>query len=321
MNQQIQPAPATTVPLWRKLAWIMFYAILGAWCLKALSHDLAQLSLDFLAERWDLALAACVLSLVNYVLRIVRWQLYLRRAGQSFSWPFVALTYMAGFAFTLSPGKLGEVVRARYYVRRGTPLSVVTGAFFVERLLDLTAMIVLATLALAEFPDYRSFFWVAVAAVSGLLAMVIFLPWQQLAAKLAQLGAQGRLAQAFRGVANMLSNARSFLPPSLLLVGFFLGLLAWGAEAYGLKLIADAVHPQGLPVFSAMGIYAIAIIVGALSFLPGGLGSTEAVMTALLLSHHYTMPQAIMITLICRLLTLWLAVALGWGSVWLLRKE
>ena len=39
---------------------------------------------------------------------------------------------------------MGEMVRARYYQPRGIPLAAVTGAFFVERLLDLVVMILLA---------------------------------------------------------------------------------------------------------------------------------------------------------------------------------
>lgn len=100
-----------------------------------------------------------------------------------------------------------------------------------------------------------------------------------------------------------------------------MGLVAWGAEAVGLKLVADVVAPIELSIPAAMGIYAIAIIVGALSFLPGGLGSTEAVMAALLFAHGYTMPQAILLTLVCRLLTLWLAVVIGWLCVWALRGK
>jgi uncharacterized membrane protein YbhN (UPF0104 family) len=116
-------------------------------------------------------------------------------------------------------------------------------------------------------------------------------------------------------------SARQFLAPGLLLSGLLMGLVAWGAEAVGLKLVADVVAPIELSIPAAMGIYAIAIIVGALSFLPGGLGSTEAVMAALLFAHGYTMPQAILLTLVCRLLTLWLAVVIGWLCVWALRGK
>ena len=59
------------------------------------------------------------------------------------------------------------------------------------------------------------------------------------------------------------------------------------------------------------GVYAIAMIVGALSFLPGGLGSTEAVMMLLLLSVGVENSAAVSATLICRVTTLWFAVALG----------
>jgi uncharacterized protein (TIRG00374 family) len=103
------------------------------------------------------------------------------------------------------------------------------------------------------------------------------------------------------------------------LAGLAVGLVAWGVEAWGLYLVAQVVVPEQLTLAGATGIYAIAIIVGALSFLPGGLGSTEAVMTALLYTHGIPMPQAILLTLVCRLLTLWLAVGIGWLCVWALR--
>jgi uncharacterized protein (TIRG00374 family) len=79
--------------------------------------------------------------------------------------------------------------------------------------------------------------------------------------------------------------------------------------------------PGQLSWSGAASAYAVAIIAGALSFLPGGLGSTEAVMAALLMAHGFSAPLAILLTLICRLLTLWLAVVIGWACVWLLRRE
>ena len=60
---------------------------------------------------------------------------------------------------------------------------------------------------------------------------------------------------------------------------------------------------------------------GSLGSPAGGLGSTEAVMTALLAAQGYPLSQAIVITLTCRLVTLWLAVALGWGAVLSLRQR
>lgn len=318
-NALATPVDTIAVPVWRRALVYVVFAVFAVWCVLAFRRDIAQIDLTPLRQGWPAVLAAGVLSLFNYALRVVRWRMYLQRLGHVLPWGFVSLTFMAGFAFTLSPGKLGEMVRARYYQPKGIPLSAVTGAFFVERLLDLVVMILLAVAVLAELQAYRSFLWVAIALVSGLLAGVALVPWSRVAQALAQ-APHGRLLQAAQSITKMFVSARLFLSPGMLLTGLLIGAVAWGAEAVGLKLVADIIAPVHMSIPAAMGIYAIAIIVGALSFLPGGLGSTEAVMAALLVAHGYDMPQAILLTLICRLLTLWLAVLIGWICVWLLRR-
>ena len=312
--------PAVTVPWWRRVLVYGVFALFAAWCIKAFHHDIVQIDLTPLRAGWSAVAIAAALSLLNYALRVWRWRLYLQRLGHDLPWGFVSLTFMAGFAFTLSPGKLGEMVRARYYLPRGIPVSAVSGAFFVERLLDLAVMILLAVAVLAELQAYRVFLWVAVGLVGAMLMGVALVPWTRVAAQL-MVVRQSKLVLALRPLVSMLISARQFLAPGLLLSGVLMGLVAWGAEAVGLKLVADVIAPLELSVPAAMGIYAIAIIVGALSFLPGGLGSTEAVMAALLFAHGYTMPQAILLTLVCRLLTLWLAVVIGWLCVWALRGQ
>lgn len=311
-------------PKWRNWLTQGLMAVFLLWCFVGFRKDFAQIDLAPLAADWPLVVAAGALSLVNYVLRVVRWRVYLAAAGHRFPMAFVAKTFMAGFAFTLSPGKLGEMVRLRYYRPHGVLVSQVSAAFFVERLLDLLAMIVLAIFFIADLAQFRPFLWICAALVGGLIAAVLFWPWQATAEFLSRRAQDGRPWPAhgvFHGVAQLMCSARGYLRPGMFAGGFALGLLAWFCEAWGLQIISGMGGMTPLDITGAMGIYAIAIIVGALSFLPGGLGSTEAVMAALLVQHGHTMPQAILLTLICRLLTLWLAVLIGWGCVWLLRHE
>ena len=93
-------------------------------CLYGLRTDIALVSFAPLRARgtWWRWLRCC--SLLNYALRIVRWQRYLARLGRrSCLLRFTSLTYLAGFAFTVSPGKVGEMARARYYSRFGISVS------------------------------------------------------------------------------------------------------------------------------------------------------------------------------------------------------
>ena len=93
-------------------------------------------------------------------------------------------------------------------------------------------------------------------------------------------------------------------------MGLVFGIVAWLAEGIGFWWLLDALgHP--LPVTAAVFVYAFAMLVGGLSFLPGGLGSSEAVMIGLLTLHDFPEATAVTATLICRLATLWFAVGLG----------
>ena len=62
---------------------------------------------------------------------------------------------------------------------------------------------------------------------------------------------------------------------------------------------------------TAIGVYALAMVAGALSALPAGLGGMELVMTGLLVAQSASTAEAVSITVLARLLTLWLAVAIG----------
>jgi uncharacterized membrane protein YbhN (UPF0104 family) len=64
-------------------------------------------------------------------------------------------------------------------------------------------------------------------------------------------------------------------------------------------------------MLQAAGFYAVAMVGGALSLLPAGLGGMEALLTGLLVLHGAGAAQALGITVLVRVLTLWLAVAIG----------
>ncbi|HIV69765.1 MAG TPA: flippase-like domain-containing protein [Candidatus Aquabacterium excrementipullorum] len=297
--------------------------VFAVWCVLSFHKDLAQIHIESLHGGWAVVGAAGALSLLNYALRIVRWQQYMNQMGHRLPWRLSALSYMAGFAFTLSPGKVGEMVRARYYLPYKIPLQDVTAAFFAERLMDLIVILLLALAMLSAQPRYHMVMWLGLTLIGATIAALVAMPWARVQQWLGTHPAASRMhIRLMHGVAATLLNARRFLSPGLLLPALALGFIAWGAEAVGFKIVGDVIHPEGpMSWATAAGIYALATLVGALSFLPGGLGSTEAVMASLLYAQGFTVPDALLLTLICRVLTLWLAVVIGWLCVYLLRHE
>lgn len=297
---------------------VAFFAVA---CLCALRADIAFISLAPLLRAWNLVILAALLSLLNYALRIIRWQCYLARLGRSMPVAFVCLTYLAGFAFTVSPGKVGEMARAQYYSRFGISLPAVAGAFFIERLVDVIAMMVLATLVVAAMPEYHLAIWSAGVLVVVALAMLAILPWGRLVTELEKRHLPAAVTRLGIAAAKALVTARALLSPDLLLLGFLVGFVAWELEGTGLYVLGSMFPGVHLSATAGVGVYAVAVLVGALSFLPGGLGGTEAVMTALLTTQGYAVGEAFLITMACRMVTLWLAVGIGWVAVLLLRNR
>lgn len=309
-----------------KLRNILLYSvmlIIATACISAFHADIAQLSFSRVWQARDLIAMTTLLSLLNYALRIVRWGVYLKQLNYTISPYFLSLSYLSGFAFTLTPGKVGELIRLRYYQSSGVPTSSITAAFLIERITDVLVIAILAGLGLASASHYGIFISLTILCLLILLICVFMLPWQrwQLQTPHFITRLPNQLQKGFRAGLKTLIAARDLLNPRPITYGFVLGLIAWGAEGVGLQLLTQMFPHTALPLLSALGIYAIALIIGALSFLPGGLGSTEVVMSSLLVTQGFTIPEALLITLICRVLTLWLAIALGWLAVFSLRHH
>lgn len=236
-------------------------------------------------------LVAGALSLVNYLLRFVRWEVFLRWQGHRLPLLESFRIYLAGFALTTTPGKLGETIRTPLLLGNGVGTQASLAAFLGERLSDLLAVLLLALLAAAAWTEHQRLLAVAAAALG--LAMIGLRP----------------LAGAFPRLATLhtLTSCLSSVP---LVLGLLLGLLAWFAEAFAFAyLLASLGHDVG--VQAATFVYCFSLLVGAISFLPGGLGSAEATMAGLLVYLGLAAPVAAAATVLIRIMTLWFAVILG----------
>lgn len=249
------------------------------------------------------------LSLGNYVLRYVRWDMYLRSlSGIRVPHKRHLSYYLAGFALSTTPGKAGEAIRAWYLHRHGIRVRHSVGALFVERLLDLFAIAVLSVAGVWVFREYR---WFVFLVLGGIVILMIILQRRHWFRGLAsRASGHERLSRGLTHLLGMLDDCAALLRGRWLASGLLLGILSWGGEGIGFWLVLQAMgHP--VDVATAVSVYGIAVLVGALSFLPGGLGGTEAVMTLLLVALGAENAVAVAATLVCRAATLWLAVIIG----------
>ena len=290
--------------IWSVLAGLALYGVsVVASDLQAVWSAVAELGL----VGW---LAILGLSLVNYGLRFWRWQRYLARLRYRVPHLSSLAYYIGGFAFTATPAKAGEAVRSLYLKRHGVSYVHSLATLFAERLVDIVAMVLLALSAALVFADARWPVVVLMAAVLVLFPLVHSNAVHRFIDRRRSRIRSDRLRALGEHFLDLLRSASVLLRSGPLYSGLALGLLAWGAEGIAFYVILVHLDVAVSPVL-AVGIYAVSILVGALSFIPGGLGSTEAVMGLLLMAVGTDVATAVAATLICRVATLWFAIVIG----------
>lgn len=287
---------------WSIVAGLYFVALLWADSKTGVLRRLPEL-----APMLPVLVAA---TLASIALRFARWQWLLHRAGYRVPAGHSLLAYVAGFAFTATPGKVGELLRVRYLVTAGVPASRVVSAFVYERLFDLAAVLLIALPAAAEFHVFgvaATFVGLVFGAV-GLMAANPRLG-QRVVVAFRRAGML-RIARVVRAVVAGLANIRLWATVPDMLLSLIAGMGAWLVTSWSFVYLLGALGIQ-LEGFKALALFPVAMLAGAASMLPGGLGSTEATLVALLTLGGAALVPATLSAVGIRLATLWLATLMG----------
>lgn len=255
--------------------------------------------------------AMVALTLGCYMVRAVRWWYLVRHAGYPVTPREAVFTQLAGMTMTVTPGKVGEVLKA--YVAReqsGMPMPKGIALVFCERLADLIAVLALSAGALSILgSSLPGLIAVAVAVVVGTV-LLGSRRFHRVALRAAQ--KQPWLKRQQVSMHEVSETVRTMLLMRPLAVSVGLSAVGWSMEGLAFAVCIRALDFDGLSIGAAVAVYAIATIVGALTFTPGGIGLTEASMAGLLIAAGMARADASASTLLIRVVTLWFGVGLGW---------
>ncbi len=289
----------------------------------ALLGDLRSVGQSLRHFNWCMFPLAMLLTLFNYTLRFVKWQYYLHLLGvRGLPWRESLRIWVAGFPLAVTPAKAGEALKG-VWLRRSCGLAVGRGisAVVAERISDGLAVLALSTLGVIAYPRY----WPAFAFIlAALLSIIIISQIRPLALRLLALGARlPLLKRIVPGLREFYEGSFELFRPLPTLIGVGLGSLSWLGEGIGFYLILLGLGEAPGAALLGIAIFTLAFstVVGAASALPGGLGAAEASIAGMLTLLHGLSPAASSAaTLLIRLATLWLSVALGLLA-WLLSPD
>jgi len=309
----MEPEPKTAVlPLsgWR------YYAFFGTVAIAAIGYLLFSLwggwheVVIAVGKAGFTCFGACLfLTLVNYFCRFFRWQRYLGSMGIQIPWRRNLRIYLSGYALAMTPGKAGEALRCLLLKEYDVSYDKSLGALFAERFADLVAAGILAMAGMSAYSRARPFILTVAVCIAAIMVVV----WRTSASKALERFSDRlpeRLAKFVKGLVESIFHFRACFTPANFAIGVGWGAIGWTAESIGFYFVLSTLGAS-VTFPTAMFIYIFSVMVGALTFLPGGIGGTEVSMFELLVIKGVVAPTAVASTLVIRIATLWFSVILG----------
>lgn len=250
------------------------------------------------------------LSLINYFSRALRWFLYARAIGVPLGLIQTMRHYLGGFALTMTPGRLGELIRVRWIGREtGASVEMTAPLVLIDRAADLasTALLLTASIVLMAGGIAGAVPVVVLALSAAIIATrprlfrwTVTRIWKVV----------GRAPRLFARARRASKTLKPFSNPMVAVPALSLGFVGWFAEGYAFYLLLDWMGAP-IPLWTCVGIFVFSMMTGGATGLPGGVGGAEAAMLALLALQGVPLEVALPATAIIRVTTLWFAVGLG----------
>jgi uncharacterized protein (TIRG00374 family) len=271
--------------------------------------DVEEVGNAFQSFEWIYLVPTLLLVVSNYLVRAERWHSYLGDINLSLPRRRSYQLFLAGLSMSITPAKAGEAMKALFLrIEKGAPLERGIAVVFAERMTDLTGIMFLVGIGFIAFP-YGLLSFVVVLALVALVLVVLATPGLSL-----RLVEWLKSKRVFNKVGVMaergLHDARSLLAGRSLIKGTALGLVAWSAECIAFYLILVGCSLD-VGFLEAVFVYSFASVIGAISMMPGGMGTTEATMIGLLVLLSASASMASFVVILTRVCTLWFAVGLG----------
>jgi uncharacterized protein (TIRG00374 family) len=281
--------------------------------------NISQLEEAFSKFSYALLPLVPICAFTNYLFRFVRWEYYLRlldiRVPRAESFGI----FISALSMAVTPGKMGEVVKS-YFLKsmRGVPISKSGPILVAERITDSLDLLIISIVGAYSIGyEKQAILITAVILVAG----IGIISSRTLSMRIIRMSEKlPFIAKRIKPIEVAYESSRVMLSGKPLIISTIIGLFGWFIECLGFLLVLEGLDIH-LRVLSASFIYSFSMMMGAVSFLPGGLGVTETSLAGLLVLAKIPRNSAVAATFIIRAATLWFAVIIGVGVLSYMQKK
>ena len=246
----------------------------------------------------------------SWVPLIIKWHFLLKNCEIDIPLTRSITVFLSGLAFDITPGKLGALMKSQILKTSfNIPRTKTAPIVLVEKVYDLIGAILASIIGIIILG--MDVYLIIIAIL--VLAMVFFFLYYRPASEL--FFKRVTKTKFFSKYVENLSEFHEIIQKStsvkVATICVILAVTYWFLISVAVYYTLIAFDIDILDYFKVLSIYATSSLLGAISFIPGGIGITESTLAGLLTLEGIGVSTALILSVMIRIMTLWYLVCIG----------
>jgi uncharacterized protein (TIRG00374 family) len=247
---------------------------------------------------------------ISWTPLLVRWQILLKKNDINIPIKKSFLLFLGGMSMSITPGHVGELIKSQLMKTiYNIPRTKTAPIIFVEKFYDLTGAIIAAIIGIIILGMDTSLILISV----SILIVIIFLTYYRPIFEfiLKRVTKTKFFSKYSENLSDSYEIVRNSTTPQISSISFGLSVLYWIIISVAVHFILLSFGIESISVLKTISIYSSSVIIGAISFIPGGLGITEGSLIGLFSLEGIDVSLALILSVMIRILTMWYSVSIG----------
>tara|TARA_B100000029_G_scaffold387718_1_gene383769 strand:+ start:2619 stop:3560 length:942 start_codon:yes stop_codon:yes gene_type:complete len=247
---------------------------------------------------------------ISWIPLIIRWNILLKQNEINIPFKKSTMIWLSGSALGVTPGQIGELLKCQILKNLfNIPRSKTAPIVFVEKFYDLIGAVIASTLGIIVLGIDYSLIAVSICILGTLIFLISYRKaFDYFLTKISK-------TKFFTKYSDNLSDSHRIIRHStnqkIAFISILLSLIYWLIISVAVYLTLLAFNIDTIGIIETIAIYTASVLVGVITFVPGGIGITEGSLTGLFVLQGVDLSLALVISVIIRIFTLWYSVSIG----------
>ena len=245
---------------------------------------------------------------------IIKWHFLLKNCQIEIPLAKSVAVFLSGMFFDITPGQIGALMKSQILkTSSNIPRTKTAPIVLAEKVYDLIGAIVASIIGIIILGIHHHLIIIGILVLSTIFFFMYYRPASELFFK--------RITKTkfFSRYVENISEFNKIIQKStnvkIATMCILLAITYWFIISAAVYYILIAFDINMLDYLKVIAIYATSALLGAISFIPGGIGITEGTIAGLLTLEGISISTALILSVMIRIFVLWYPVCLGFISL------